>query len=537
MVLKNLPISSQVFDAVIGSGSLYVDKTGYIHKMATKGHNIETGITSCPKFFLSRPRRFGKSMTVSTLKAIFEGKKELFEGLSIGNTDYRFEPHPILKLDFSEIEKTPELLEISFGNRLSDYLKQYGLPTEGSISDKTHTLMTGLGEKKWVVLIDEYDAPILDALKEDDERVRVKKCQAVVEALRRFYLVIKANDANLRLVFITGVSKFSQVSVFSGLNNLQDISVDEDYAGLCGYTQEELENNFEPYIQRLADKQTLSIPETLEKLKYYYNGYRFSPDTDLRVYNPFSVLNSFENKRFDTKWFQSGTPSFLVEWISRENYPVESIEGQRAESGVFDAREPHQMDLLGMMIQTGYLTIRDYDSKSDRYILDYPNYEVKKGFLNGLLEYFKKVGPSILGNQLDHWRELVEAEDWDGFFAEFNQILSSVPYYIHMPTEAYYHSIFHCTVALLGLRIQSELATSRGRIDTFIETQEANWIFEFKVAKEDGEYGKKIEEARRQVEKQGYRHYLTTTLMNKPLKVMGVVFDIALKTVVRWEVL
>ncbi len=537
MKLKDLPISSQVFEDVILGNGLYVDKTAYFYRMVTTGIT-EPSVGFCPKFFLSRPRRFGKSMTVSTLKAIFEGKRELFNGLALGNSDYGFETNPILKLDFSALGKTPADLKHSLQSLLDDVANKFDIQLTGKtlISEKTERVLKSLNQK-WVVLIDEYDAPILDALKESDDAIRLQKCIDMIDVLREFYLTLKSCDDHLRLVFITGVSKFSQVSVFSGLNNLQDISMDPDYAGLCGYTQEELENDFDPYITRLAQWTQLTHQETLEKLKYYYNGYRFSPESETRVYNPFSVLNSFQNRRFDTKWFQSGTPSFLVKWISREDYPVNTIEGQRTESDVFDAREPHQMDLLGMMIQTGYLTIRDYDSKADRYYLDYPNYEVKKGFLNGLLEYFRKVGPSLLGNQLDNWRELVEAEDWDAFFAQFNKILSTVPYYIQMPTEAYYHSVFHCVVALLGLRIQSELATSRGRIDTFIETQEANWIFEFKVAREESDYGKKIEEARWQVEKQGYRRYLTATLTNKPLRVMGVVFDVGLKAVVRWEAL
>ena len=535
MKLKDLPISSQVFEDVVGSGSLYVDKTNYIHKMVTQGHSTETGITSCPKFFLSRPRRFGKSMTVSTLKAIFEGKKQLFNGLALGNSDYGFEINPILKLDFSALGKTPADLKHSLQSLLNDTAKKHKISLTGKIliSEKTERILTKL-DQKWVILIDEYDAPILDALKEPDDAIRLQKCTDMIDVLREFYLAVKANDAYLRLVFITGVSKFSQVSVFSGLNNLQDISMDPDYAGLCGYTQEELEACFDPHITRLAQWTQLTYQETLEKLKYYYNGYRFSKQSEIRVYNPFSVLNAFQNREFDTKWFQSGTPSFLVKWISRENYPVDQIEGQRTEGSVFDAREPHQMDLLGMMIQTGYLTISTYDNKANRYVLDYPNYEVKKGFMDGLLEYFRKAGPSLLGPQLDNWRELIEAEDWDAFFAEFNQILSSVPYYIQMPTEAYYHSIFHCVIVLLGLRIQSELATSRGRIDTFIETQDANWIFEFKVAKETSEYDKKLEEALHQVQKRGYRNYLISTLTNKPLKVMGVVFDIGLKQVVKW---
>ena len=383
-------------------------------------------------------------------------------------------------------------------------------------------------------MIDEYDAPILDALKESDDAIRSQRCKEIVDVLRGFYLTVKANDANLRFVFITGVSKFSQVSVFSGLNNLQDISMSEDYAGLCGYTQEELEVYFEPYVARLAESQNLSVLATLEKLKYFYNGYRFSPDSELRVYNPFSVLNSFENRRFDTKWFQSGTPSFLIEWINRQKTFVGFVEGKQVESSVFDAKEPHQMELLGMMIQTGYLTISNYDVSADRYVLDYPNYEVKKGFMDGLLTYFEKMPLYEMTEPLDLWKKWIVAGDWAGFFEGFNSLLASVPYYIQMPTEAYYHSVFHCVIALLGLRIQSEVATSRGRIDTFIETKEAYWIFEFKAAKEESDYEKKLEEASQQIVKRGYVHRFTSFPTNKPVQVMGVVFDTHLKQVVKW---
>jgi len=535
MKLKDLPISSQVFEDVRDSDALYIDKTAYLHRMVLVGRKQEGSKGICPKFFLSRPRRFGKSMTISTLKALFEGKKELFKGLFIGNTDYGFETHPILKLDFSSLGKTPGDLKHSLESRLDDIAKRGGIDLTGQtlISEKTERILTSM-EQKWVILIDEYDAPILDALKEADDGIRSERCKEIINVLREFYLTVKANDANLRLVFITGVSKFSQVSVFSGLNNLQDMTMDADYAGLCGYTQEELESDFWPYITRLAESQNLTVPATLEKLKYFYNGYRFSKQSNLRVYNPFSVLNAFQSKEFDTKWFQSGTPSFLVEWISRQKNPVGSFEGKSVEMEIFDAQEPHQMELLGMMIQTGYLTISKYDQKTNRYFLDYPNYEVKKGFMDGLLKYFEKMPLSDLTDYLDEWKISVSSGDWQGFFEGFNELLASVPYYIQMPTEAYYHSVFHCVIALLGLRIQSEVATSRGRIDTFIETEEAYWVFEFKAAKEASDYDKKLEEASQQIIKRGYVHRFTSFPTDKPVQVMGVVFDTHLKQVVKW---
>ena len=531
MKLKDLPLSSQVFEDVILGRGLYVDKTAYLHRMVTTGV-VEPGQGFCPKFFLSRPRRFGKSMTVSTLKAIFEGKRDLFNGLVLGNTDYGFDVHPILKLDFSALGKTPADLKHSLLSFLDDVAQKHEINLTGKtlISEKTERILTGLNQK-WVILIDEYDAPILDALKENDEAIRRQKCENIIEILREFYLPLKAADANLRLVFITGVSKFSQVSVFSGLNNLLDISMDKDYAGLCGYTQEELESCFKPYIARLAEAQELSLPQTLEKLKYYYNGYQFSPDTTLKVYNPFSVLHSFEHQRFETRWFQSGTPSFLINWIRRERYPIDAMEGQRVSDRAFSARDPHQMDLIGMMIQTGYLTIKSFDKHSQRYLLDYPNYEVKEGFLNGLLESFDQLPPVMLENRLDDWKEWVEVGNWTVFFKEFNRMLAGVPYHLHMPKEAYYHSIFHCVIALVGLRIQSELATSRGRIDTFIETQDSYWIFEFKYAENEADYDTQLDNAFSQPKKKGY---LDRFDASKPLCVMGVVFDGSLKQVVKW---
>ena len=496
MELKYLPLSSQVFEAVVGSRSLYVDKTAYIHKMVTQGHSVETGITSCPKFFLSRPRRFGKSMTLSTLQAVFEGKRDLFQGLALGDTDYEFETYPILKLDFSALGKSPADLRHSLQSSLDDVAKIHNINfgEKTLISEKTECILRGL-KQNWVVLIDEYDAPLLDALKEPDEAGRSQKSKAIIEILREFYLTLKANDASLRLIFITGVSKFSQVSVFSGLNNLQDISMSEDYAGLCGYTQKELQANFQPYIRRLARKRKLTVKETLANLKFYYNGYRFSPESETKVYNPFSVLHSLENKKFDTKWFQSGTPSFLINWISREEQPLDDIEGKLVDDRAFSAKEPHQMELIGMMIQTGYLTIQKVDMKAGRYYLDYPNYEVKEGFIEGLLSYFSKIPSTNLTQRLDDWKDYVAGGNWDPFFREFNRMLATVPYHLHMAKEAYYHSIFHCVIVLLGLRIQSELATSRGRIDTFIETQDACWIFEFKYTENEAEHDDRLEHA------------------------------------------
>ncbi|MEK7298829.1 MAG: AAA family ATPase, partial [Candidatus Margulisiibacteriota bacterium] len=315
--MKPLPIGSQTFEHIIQGNGVYVDKTQYIYALANAGSD-SNGVG--PKFFLSRPRRFGKSLTISTLDALFSGRRELFEGLWITqNTDYAFETFPVLRFDLSNIGKEDgHKLAQSLCFRMHDIAKIYGVKIDQArgVGQQFEQLIRGVAAQtrsRVVVLVDEYDAPIIRHITD------VKKAADNREVLREFYTTLKAEDAHMRFVLLTGVSKFSKVSVFSGLNNLQDLTMDARYATFLGYTQEELEFYFKDRIEALAETEQLTVPEILDKIKHWYNGYRFSK-AETKVYNPFSTLLLLEQKDFKAHWFETGTPTFLVELIKQKNF-------------------------------------------------------------------------------------------------------------------------------------------------------------------------------------------------------------------------
>ncbi|MFA5879555.1 MAG: ATP-binding protein [Candidatus Margulisiibacteriota bacterium] len=461
-MLKKLPIGIQTFSDLIEGEFLYIDKTKYIYDLIQPGK---------VRYFLSRPRRFGKSLLVSTFDAIFSGKKELFKGLWIyDNPEYDWQKYPIIKLDFGEINNKG-------ATNLTEDLKLRLLQIA-----KKNELIQDLAEKhqkQVVVLIDEYDKPIIDHLGKDIELAKENR-----DLLKSFYGVLKAQDANLKFIFLTGVSKFSKVSVFSDLNNLNDISLDEKYSGLLGYTEEELRLYFQEHLKICVKKQETQEEILLAKIKEYYNGYRFSKG-EVRVYNPFSILLFFDKNEFDNYWFNSGTPTFLIDLLLEKDNSenLQNIENEKVDENAFNSYELDSLAIFALLIQTGYLTIKEYHRESRLYTLGYPNREVRESFLSYFLERSAKITQGLGRTKIDKLKIILikKDPDFEDFFIILRSFFANVPYDIQITLERYYQSLFYSIFALLGYMIETEVRTNQGRIDTVIITEANIYLFEFKL--------------------------------------------------------
>ena len=376
--LKGCPIGTQTFEKLREGDMLYIDKTEYIHRMV---HSTNT------YFFLSRPRRFGKSLLTSTLKSYFEGRQDLFEGLAIEQYEKEWTKHPVLHFDMSYAKHVDEEhLKSMLDRQLTKYEKLYHIEanTSPSLSVRLFALIEQANEQtgeKVVVLIDEYDAPLLDVIHEDENLPKLR------QIMRDFYSPLKACDPYLRFVFLTGITKFSQLSIFSELNNILNISMLEEYAGICGFTKEEMLGQMMGYIDRLAEKQKYTREEAIERLTRKYDGYHFTwPSPD--IFNPYSLLNAFFNNKIDNYWFGSGTPTYLIEMLRKYNVVPMELDGIYVESADFDAPTERLVSIEPLLYQSGYETIKGYDEDSEVYTLGIPNSEIRVGLMRNLLENY-----------------------------------------------------------------------------------------------------------------------------------------------------
>ena len=387
-----LPLSISTFWKIIKSGALYVDKTRYIYDLIKRTGGV---------YFLSRPRRFGKTLTVSTLDEIFQGNRELFQGLWIyEESDYEWDTYPVIRLDFGKTTvKSAHAMEKMLEYYLGQIATGYGLTLDGyDYQTRFDNLIQQLSQQNQVViLIDEYDKPILDNINDMDEAIRIR------DTLKAFYGVIKAADPYIHFVFITGISKFTKVGIFSDLNNLIDITMYQRYSAMLGITQDELEEYFKDHLLSLAQQKNLSLEELLEQLRYRYNGFRFSANGE-SVYNSYSTVLLFESQEFGNYWFESGTPSFLMNLIKERDYSIEEWEELKVDALAFSTYDIRRLNIIPLLYQTGYLTIKEWqkDSPFDDYIytLSYPNYEVKSSFLYLLNAYFDSEK-----RQLEEWQD------------------------------------------------------------------------------------------------------------------------------------
>jgi hypothetical protein len=520
-----LPLSIQDFTEIREKGLCYVDKTSQIYQLITG--NAKT-------FFLSRPRRFGKSLLCSTMESLFEGKRELFEAiagrpaLAICETDWEWEEYPVIKIDFSPGDYNQDSLLTLYSNitRSMDFCaEKYGVQVVGEvISDKLARLLHSLNKqcgRKVVVIIDEYDKPLLDTYDTPE------KYELLRNALRGFYAVLKSYDQYLRFVFLTGITKFSKVNLFSNLNQLIDISLDHRYADICGFTEEELLSNYEPYIESVYNAQNISREEYLDKLRTFYNGYRFS-ERDLRVYNPFGLLLHFNNEgKFLAYWFATGSPTYLINLIKKQKLKILEISEQKVFFDVLYRYDVDNMNAEVILYQTGYLTISDYLEDENSFVLDYPNEEVRSSFMKSLISLYFDATESetqALIYQLPTY--LKKGKIADGIKV-LEQFLASIPYELIEKSENYYQTVVHIVFSMFGLSCRSEVHTSAGRIDALVETKDYVYCFEFKI-------DKTAKEALSQIDLK--RYTLPYQEKGKQIYKIGVNFDSKIRNIGEWEI-
>lgn len=516
------PIGIQSFEQIIEDGYAYIDKTDLVYKLTHEGKI----------YFLIRPRRFGKSLLVSTLKNYFLGRKELFKGLKIDSLEKEWKVYPVFHVDFNGSNFTKQgILENRIASYVSDWEKQYSLDAGDIETDLGNRFMKVLkaaheqSGRRAVVLIDEYDKPILDVLDVDKHLEEEHR-----NILKAFYSVFKGADEHLQFVFLTGVTKFSQVSVFSGFNQPKDISMHNKYEALCGITQEELDATFREPVESMAEAYHCSYDEMRDRLKAQYDGYHFS-DRLTDVYNPFSLLNAFDAQRISDYWFKSGTPTYLIRLLSHTDEQMDDITGKFYAPKEFIDYKADVEQPLPMIYQSGYLTIKAFDMDFNLFLLDYPNKEVKEGFLTMVAsKYFDN------GDKINPWvREatiFLRKGEVDNFRTGLTSFLASIPYTMRRKEnererERYFHYTFYLLLRLLSVyTVYTEKVQSQGRVDCVVETPQYVYIFEFKL---DGT----ADEALRQIEEKGYvREYASD---NRKLYKIGAVFSSETGTISDWK--
>ena len=507
MALKLYPVGIQTFERIRKENKLYIDKTEYIYRMTHSG--------GC-YFFLSRPRRFGKSLLVSTFESYFSGKKELFEGLAIEKLEQEWMEYPVLHFDMSggkHMEK--EQLEDYLSNRLEAEERKWGTThSKRGVNDRLTELITTAYEisgKQVVVLIDEYDAPMLDVAHER------KTLDELRNVMRNFYSPLKMCEPMLRFVFLTGITKFSQVSIFSELNNIKNISLDDEYAGVCGITKEELLTQMSEDIDVLAEAQGMTREETIAKLKENYDGYHFSPASP-DVFNPYSLLNCFDDKNFGAYWFSSGTPTYLINMLRQFKVLPTKIGRSLARSSAFDAPTENLKTITPLLYQSGYITIKGYDKMSQLFTLDLPNKEIKVGLFESLLPYYLEGMYAEEGDvAIAQMSVLIRQGDMDGALRLLQEFLGTVPYCNNTNYEGHYQQVLFIIFTLLThFVVDVEVHTPNGRVDVVMETEDTLYLIELKL-------NKSAQAAMQQINLKQYDQRFARC--GKPIVKVGVNFD------------
>ncbi|WP_295358084.1 ATP-binding protein [uncultured Prevotella sp.] len=462
------PIGIQDFVKLRQGGFAYVDKTKFVYKLADEGSY----------YFLSRPRRFGKSLFLSTLEAYFLGRKELFEGLAIYDMEKEWKSHPIFYIDLNTANFRDEnsLYEV-LNSHVSVWEEMYGAREyETTLALRFKGVIARAAEKEGrgvVILIDEYDKPILQTLRNQELQEKHRSL------LKSFYSVLKTQDRYIRFAFITGVTKFGKVSVFSDLNNLMDISMDQRYISICGMTQDELLYNFREGIEQLGEAYGDTEEETLNKLKIRYDGYHFEENT-VGIYNPFSVLNTLAKLRYKDYWFETGTPTFLVDLLKMHNYRLPDITREKVSDDVINSVDSMSTNPIPVIYQSGYLTIKGYDERFKKYRLGFPNKEVEEGFLNFLLPLYTSAGNNS-PFMVDEFVTDVESGNPERFMQRMKAFFADTSYQVVGDAELYFQNAMYLVFKIMGFYTQVERPTSDGRIDAVIQTPDYIYIIECKL--------------------------------------------------------
>ena len=511
------PIGIQTFSKIREGNYLYIDKTEYVYRMTHSASSY---------MFLSRPRRFGKSLLTSTLHSYFSGRKELFHGLAMEKLEKEWTEYPVLHFDMSTAKHADsEQLLQELNLKLYGYEQSYGrLEEEVNPNQRLMGLIKRAYEqtgKKVVVLIDEYDAPLLDVVHEREN------LDVLRNIMRNFYSPLKACDPYLRYVFLTGITKFSQLSIFSELNNIKNISMDEPYAAICGISEDEIRLQMKDDLGGLAKKLEITPEEALMKLKENYDGYHFtSPSPD--IYNPFSLLNAFADGKFGSYWFGSGTPTYLVKMLNKFGVKPSEIGRRQLKSSVFDAPTETMTDAVPLLYQSGYITIKDYNKMLDLYTLDIPNKEVRLGLMESLLPYYVNNKTPEATTMVAYLFYDIQNGDMDAALHRLQEFLSTIPYCDNTRFEGHYQQVFYIIFSLLGYYVDVEVRTPRGRVDIVLRTKTTLYVMELKLDKSAGE-------AMEQIDLKNYPERFA--LCGLPVVKVAVSFDSERCTIGDWEII
>ena len=511
------PIGIQTFSKIREGNYLYIDKTEYVYRMTHSASSY---------MFLSRPRRFGKSLLTSTLHSYFSGRKDLFHGLAMEKLEKEWTEYPVLHFDMSTAKHADsEQLLQELNLKLYGYEQIYGrLEEEVNPNQRLMGLIKRAYEqtgKKVVVLIDEYDAPLLDVVHEREN------LDVLRNIMRNFYSPLKACDPYLRYVFLTGITKFSQLSIFSELNNIKNISMDEPYAAICGISEDEIRLQMKDDLGGLAKKLEITPEEALMKLKENYDGYHFtSPSPD--IYNPFSLLNAFADGKFGSYWFGSGTPTYLVKMLDKFGVKPSEIGRRQLKSSVFDAPTETMTDAVPLLYQSGYITIKDYNKMLDLYTLDIPNKEVRLGLMESLLPYYVNNKTPEATTMVAYLFYDIQNGDMDAALHRLQEFLSTIPYCDNTRFEGHYQQVFYIIFSLLGYYVDVEVRTPRGRVDIVLRTKTTLYVMELKLDKSAGE-------AMEQIDLKNYPERFA--LCGLPVVKVAVSFDSERCTIGGWEII
>ncbi len=512
---KIYPIGIQNFEKIRQDGYFYIDKTALVYRM------VKTG----SYYFLSRPRRFGKSLLISTLEAYFQGKKELFDGLAMEELEKDWIKYPVLHLDLN-IEKydTPESLDKILDSSLTAWEKIYGAePSERSFSLRFAGIIQRACEKtgrRVAILVDEYDKPMLQAIGNEALQKQFR------DTLKPFYGALKTKDGSIKFALLTGVTKFGKVSVFSDLNNLDDISMRKEYVGICGVSDQELHDNLDVELHEFAEARGVSYDKLCDDLKAYYDGYHFTHHS-IGMYNPFSLLNAFKYKEFGSYWFETGTPTYLVKLLKKHHYDLERMAREETDSQVLNSIDSESTNPIPVIYQSGYLTIKGYNEEFGMYRLGFPNREVEEGFVRFLLPFYANVNKVESPFEIQKFVREVRSGDYDSFFRRLQSFFADTTYEVIREQELHYENVLFIVFKLVGFYTRVEYHTSKGRIDLVLQTDRFIYVMEFKL---DGT----AEEALQQIHDKHYA--LPFASDGRKLFKIGVNFSAETRNIEKWVV-